>query len=136
MPQNPKILLVDDNAETLRLQQRYYEITAITSRLLRMGVRLWQRKKDFDLIVLDIMMSGMDGFQVCTLLKKQSANQQYTYYFLTGRTDSESVLQTFNAGGEQIMLQSHSIAWNYFRVWRRTSRSRIIVKNLKLSMRN
>ncbi len=98
MPQNPKILLVDDNAETLRLQQRYYEITAITSRLLRMGVRLWQ-SKDFDLIVLDIMMSGMDGFQVCTLLKNNPQTNNIPIIFLTGRTDSESVLQTFNAGG-------------------------------------
>ncbi len=45
------------------------------------------------------MMSGMDGFQVCTLLKNNPQTNNIPIIFLTGRTDSESVLQTFNAGG-------------------------------------
>ena len=101
MPQNPKILLVDDNAENIKVAAEILRNHGYNVSFAQDGSEALAKakKKDFDLIVLDIMMSGMDGFQVCTLLKNNPQTNNIPIIFLTGRTDSESVLQTFNAGG-------------------------------------
>lgn len=51
------------------------------------------------IILLDAMMPGMDGFQVCRLLKADYATQQIPIIFMTGLTESEHVITAFDAGG-------------------------------------
>lgn len=51
-----------------------------------------------DLILLDIMMPGMDGFEVCRRLKSQPETQDIPIIFLTAKTDENSVVQGFQAG--------------------------------------
>ena len=51
-----------------------------------------------DLILLDIMMPEMDGFEVCRQLKSQTETQDIPIIFLTARTDENSVVEGFQAG--------------------------------------
>jgi len=51
-----------------------------------------------DLILLDIMMPEMDGFEVCRQLKNQTETQDIPIIFLTARTDENSVVEGFQAG--------------------------------------
>lgn len=51
-----------------------------------------------DLILLDIMMPGMDGFEVCRQLKSQPETQDIPIIFLTARTDGKSIVKGFQAG--------------------------------------
>ncbi|MBR8835577.1 MAG: response regulator [Stigonema ocellatum SAG 48.90 = DSM 106950] len=51
-----------------------------------------------DLILLDVMMPGMDGFQTCTELKKKSATQDIPVIFLTALTDQFDKVLGFSTG--------------------------------------
>ncbi len=51
-----------------------------------------------DLILLDIHMPGMDGFEVCERLKKNPAVNEIPIIFLTGKTQSENIVKGFEAG--------------------------------------
>jgi len=52
-----------------------------------------------DLILLDIMMPGMDGFEVCRRLKSDPATANIPIIFITALSDSESVVKGFELGG-------------------------------------
>jgi len=58
----------------------------------------WVNDKAFDLILLDIMMPGMDGYEVCKLLKENTKTSEIPIIFLTAKTDSESIVKGFKAG--------------------------------------
>lgn len=51
-----------------------------------------------DLILLDVMMPGMDGYEVCSRLKQQERFKHIPIIFLTARTDREDYLRGFEAG--------------------------------------
>lgn len=52
-----------------------------------------------DVILLDAVMPGMDGFEVCRRLKSDYATQHIPVIFMTGLTDTEHVVAAFDAGG-------------------------------------
>ncbi len=52
-----------------------------------------------DLILLDINMPGMDGFEVCRRLKQSSASRDIPIVFLTGLDDAASITKGFQLGG-------------------------------------
>jgi len=52
-----------------------------------------------DLILLDIMMPEMNGFQVCAELKKDPVTKDIPVIFLTARTETEDIVKGFEAGG-------------------------------------
>jgi len=52
-----------------------------------------------DLILLDIMMPGMNGYEVCKVLKKQSSTKDIPVVFITAKSDEESIAQAFEVGG-------------------------------------
>ncbi|NDY74257.1 hypothetical protein DO021_19275 [Desulfobacter hydrogenophilus] len=55
-------------------------------------------KEPPDLILLDIVMPGMDGFEVCRQLKSQTETQDIPIIFLTAKTDGKSIVEGFQAG--------------------------------------
>ena len=96
----PKILVVDDSELNLKklcslLGEKDFEITTITDG--RTAVKA-AAKGDFDLMLLDIIMPGMDGFEVCSRLKKNARTSGMPVIFLTGQTSPESIRKGFEAG--------------------------------------
>jgi sigma-B regulation protein RsbU (phosphoserine phosphatase) len=63
-----------------------------------MSALKWLDKKKFDLVLLDIMMPGMDGYEVCSLIRKNPAFNDILIIFITAKTDSESIIKGFEAG--------------------------------------
>lgn len=101
MDLNPKILLVDDNPINIRvaasiLRDHNYNISFSQS-----GNEALEKVDliDFDLILLDIMMPGIDGFEVCTLLKSNPKTKDIPVIFLTAKTEPENVVKAFDLGG-------------------------------------
>jgi len=82
-----RILLVDDEAESLRMLEQvltragYTSVTATTD---PRSVRDLHRVNDYDLVVLDLMMPGMDGFQVMEGLKEFERDGYLPVLALTG----------------------------------------------------
>ncbi len=93
------ILLVDDNVRNLQLlgsllNESYKTAVALDG----VDALSFVRKRRPDLILLDIMMPKMNGFQVCEILKAEKETKEIPIIFLTGKTDTESVVKGFEIG--------------------------------------
>jgi DNA-binding response OmpR family regulator len=64
----------------------------------------------YDLIVLDIMMPGLDGFELCRIIRKRSS---VPVVFLTGRVREEDVLYGYELGADDYIVKPFSIAILY-----------------------
>jgi two-component system, sensor histidine kinase and response regulator len=98
--ENPKILIIDDIASNIQvvanlLKKNNYNISYAQS-----GKTGLERANqiDFDLILLDIMMPEMDGFEVCHHLKKNKKTKDIPIIFLTAKTTEDSLKKGFEAG--------------------------------------
>ncbi len=96
-----KILIVDDNPKNIQvlaklLSDNDYNIETAISGAEALH---WIDEDEFDLILLDIMMPEMDGFEVCEKIKQQKKNKDLPIIFLTAKTDVESVTKAFLKGG-------------------------------------
>jgi signal transduction histidine kinase len=94
------ILIVDDSAKNIQvvagiLKQEGYRMAFDLS-----GISALEHitSAKFDLILLDIMMPEMDGYEVCKRLKENPETQDIPVIFLTARTDIESMMKGFEIG--------------------------------------
>jgi two-component system, sensor histidine kinase and response regulator len=95
------ILIVDDvpqNLQVLRstLQKAHYRIAAANNG--EVALRYLQKNIP-DLILLDVMMPVLNGFEVCRQIKAQEHLKDIPVIFLTARTEKEDVITGFEAGG-------------------------------------
>ncbi|HPE33640.1 MAG TPA: response regulator [Bacteroidales bacterium] len=104
------ILIVDDVPKNIELaanilQAKNYNITFATS-----GEAALEKVKsiDFDLILLDVMMPGMDGFEVCRLLKENSNTKDIPIIFLTAKSETENVVKGFELGAVDYVTKPFS----------------------------
>lgn len=97
----PIVLAVDDAPETLSLLSDVLENADMTALVARNGVSALSLVERItpDLILLDAMMPQMDGFETCRRIKAESAFARVPVIFMTGLTDTESVVKGFDAGG-------------------------------------
>ena len=95
------ILAVDDNTQNLQflgklLSDNGYEVGVAQNGDQALN---FVKRYDPDLILLDIMMPDMDGYEVCRQLKKDFSAQYIPIIFLTAMTDSRDIVKGFDAGG-------------------------------------
>jgi putative two-component system response regulator len=95
----PLILAVDDEASNLQLLrqilQDHYRL-----RFAKDGPRALElvREECPDLILLDVMMPGMSGYEVCAALKADPRTASVPVIFVTALTDTDDELEGFEAG--------------------------------------
>ncbi len=96
----PSVLIVDDNVKNLQILGGFLQNERLSVEFALNGISAlnWLEKKKFDLILLDIMMPGMDGFEVGSLIKKNPAISEIPIIFITAKTDSESIIKGFETG--------------------------------------
>jgi signal transduction histidine kinase len=95
------ILIVDDTPMNLKLLSdmlsRYgYRVRAVRDG--EMALRSVQSSPP-DLILLDIRMPGMDGYEVCTTLKTDPQNGDIPVVFISALNDSDDIVRGFEVGG-------------------------------------
>src|SRR5664279_2300794 len=102
-----KILIVDDVPKNIQilasiLSQEKFAIEYATSGEEAIG---WIENTSFDLILLDIMMPGMDGFEVCTRIRSNKIYHHIPIIFLTARNDVDSITKGFRLGASDYVTK-------------------------------
>lgn len=102
--------MVDDNAENLRLLGALLEQEGYSVALAINGKEALEfvRSDKPDLILLDIMMPGDDGYAVCKKLKEHHDTKTIPVIFLTARTESADIVRGFEAGGVDYVTKPFS----------------------------
>jgi DNA-binding NarL/FixJ family response regulator len=95
------VLIVDDVPENLSLLHDALEESGYTVLVATNGESALQRARQSvpDIVLLDAMMPGMDGFEVSRRLKSDFSTQHIPIVFMTGLTETEHVVAAFAAGG-------------------------------------
>lgn len=97
----PSILVVDDTPENLRLlntilSENGYDVRPVTNG--RQALQVAARSTP-DLVLLDITMPEMDGYEICRELKANERLRDVPVIFITALTDTADKLKAFSAGG-------------------------------------
>lgn len=124
-----KILIVDDEAgirEILQfnLENAGYEVDTAASAEEALEIL----NDGHDLILLDVMMSGMSGFRFAEMLRQELHNQ-IPIIFLTAKTEQNDLLTGFSAGGDDYISKPFSILEVIARVGAVIKRTERIAEN-------
>lgn len=124
-----KILVVEDDLtlmETLEynLARQGYEVLTATDGLKALDVA---RKERPDLIVLDIMLPGLDGFEVCRILRQEMS---VPILMLTARADEVDKVVGLEMGGDDYLTKPFSMRELLARIKAQLRRTRLIRKEL------
>ena len=95
------VLVVDDSPETLGMLNASLNEANMTVLVALEGDQALTIAKSMkpDIILLDAIMPGIDGFELCKILKQDPVLYSIPIIFMTGLSDTEDVLKGFNAGG-------------------------------------
>ena len=95
------ILIVDDNTANLRLLFDYLADTGYRVRVAEDGESALDQVaiEQPDLILMDVLLPGMSGFETCRKLKEDEETAGIPVIFLTALTGSEDKIEGFRAGG-------------------------------------
>src|SRR5690606_1730160 len=105
------VLLVDDSPEALgflteALEQSGFSVLIATSGQAALSI---VDKISPDLILLDAIMPGLDGFETCRKLKANAAMAQVPVIFMTGLTETEHVVNALDCGGVDYLTKPINI---------------------------
>ena len=95
--QKATILVVDDNPINLRLLLDYLNDASFKTLVAKSGERALKQLEYFqpDLILLDVMMPGIDGFETCRQLKENPTTHDSPVIFMTALSDADNKIKGF-----------------------------------------
>src|SRR5688572_9552939 len=95
-----RLLLVDDRASNLMAVQALLEPLDCEVVLAASGEEALQRLlgEEFDVILLDVQLPGLDGFEVAELIKQRERTRHIPLIFLTATTGTQTALRGYSAG--------------------------------------
>ena len=107
MEDRSRILIVDDDPDIRRvltlLLRDSYEISQAADGAA--ALKLLKAQGDTDLVVLDVMMPGMDGFETCAQIR---AFSKVPILFLTAKSAEEDLLRAYAGGGDDFLSKPFS----------------------------
>lgn len=94
------ILVVDDNPKNLQListvvSEAGYKVSAVNS---AENALKYLNLKSPDLILLDVMMPGMNGYEACRIIKSDEKLKEIPIIFLTAKNETEDIVTGFSLG--------------------------------------
>ena len=103
----PLILIVDDTSKNIELlgtilDREGYDISAAMTGGQALATL---HEIEPDLILLDVMMPDMDGYEICRRIKSDISRKDIPVIFLTAKTETEDIVTGFTAGGVDYILK-------------------------------
>ena len=135
LPEQPKVLLVDDDEVNLlltsvALRERGFAVTEAAS-----GERAFEILADWlpDVVVLDALMPGLDGFETCRHLRELPASESLPVLMLTGLDDEASIIRAYEVGATDFFVKTTqwSLLAGRLQYLLRASRTRVELERSK-----
>ena len=108
-----RVLLVEDDSQIREVIGDYFgrreKIALDLAQDGNMGLSKILNE-EYDLIILDVMMPGIDGFELCKIIRKRS---DIPVVFLTGKVREEDVLYGYELGADDYIVKPFSLAILY-----------------------
>jgi diguanylate cyclase (GGDEF)-like protein/PAS domain S-box-containing protein len=129
------ILIVDDQRSDLRLLEAILQAHGFRVRALADPGKVLQQCQAAppEIILLDISMPGLNGFQVCALLKADPLLADIPVLFLTSMSDVANRIRGFKAGGADFLTKPYEPSELIARI---TTHSKLRQTQLELARRN
>lgn len=104
---NLKILIVDDVTRNIQVVGSILRKSHFGVAYAQSGIRALElaQENNYDLILLDVMMPEMNGFEVCKRLKANEKTKDIPVIFLTAKSDTESMVKGFELGGVDYIIK-------------------------------
>lgn len=105
---NFKILAVDDEPTNLRVLKTIltgegYEVLTVTNG--RDAIKLIHNSQDIDLVLMDVMMPEMSGFEACRIIRENYSLYELPIFILTARNTQEDIVTGFEAGANDFLVK-------------------------------
>lgn len=96
-----KVLIVDDSLVNIELIANYLNHEGYDISFTQKSTSVVEKvlSNNYDLILLDIMMPDMDGYEVCSHIKEKEQIKDIPIIFLTAKDDVDSIIKAFETGG-------------------------------------
>jgi DNA-binding response OmpR family regulator len=111
MSATQKILVVDDDEHILRSLSQYLELEdfdVVSASSGPEALQLFEQEKP-DLLVLDVMMPGMDGFQVLESLRQNPETAHVPVLMLTARDQHNDILKGYQMGATSYLVKPFNL---------------------------
>lgn len=109
--EKPSILIVEDTPLNIDILQEAlgedYDLAVAINGLV--ALQVLETNSTPDLILLDIMMPEMDGFETCRRIKSNDRDKMIPIIFLTAKTENEDLLKGFELGAEDYVTKPFNI---------------------------
>jgi len=104
-----KILIVDDEKDLCEILQFNLESEGFDIDIANSGEEALEKPiQEFDLVLLDVMMTGMTGYKVANVIRKEM-NLSTPIIFLTAKGEENDILTGFNVGGDDYISKPYSL---------------------------
>lgn len=138
-----RVLIIEDEPSIAKLQRDYLEIHGFAVDMEHHGDTGLQKalKDDFDLIILDLMLPGIDGFEVCRLLREQ---KETPILIVSARKEDIDIMRGLGLGADDYMtkpfnpmeliarVKAHLSRYERLVGNRSSQRERIVVRGLTI----
>ena len=105
-----KLLIVDDSPQSIKILRHAlkdtYDLFSAGDGINALEIASLERP---DLILLDVMMPGMDGFKVCQILKKHEELKEIPVLFITSLLDAADEVKGFKVGAADFITKPFSL---------------------------
>ncbi len=114
----PRILIADDNSQNADLLEAHLDGTGIETRVAFNGEETLAVAREWipDLILLDVMMPKLSGFEVCERLRADPATQQIAVLMVTALDQATDVERAVEAGTDDFLTKPINKTELLFRV--------------------
>ena len=105
-----RVLVVEDDADLREMLEHYLRSWGHEVRLVEsaaQGLALW-REFEPHLILLDISLPDLSGFEICRRIRKETARRQPIVVILSGRSDENDRVAGFEAGADDYLVKPFS----------------------------
>ncbi len=105
-----KILVIDDEPEITDIIEAYMSNAGYSVLSENSSVMGLERAKTYkpDIILLDIMMPHMDGYEVCAEMRKNQSTKNIPILFLTGKDASDDAGKSWDSGANMFVKKPFS----------------------------